>query len=49
MDEHRLEEAIAFFRAALPDFHSFTDPGETFASEELDYKLELSHAFPRTR
>ena len=45
MDEHRLEQAIASFRAALPDFHSFTDPGVTFASEELDYKQELSHAF----
>ena len=45
MDTQRLEQAITSFRAALPDFHSFTDPGQTFASEELDYKLELSHAF----
>ena len=45
MDENRLERATVTFRAALPDFQSFANPGDTFAIEELDYKRELSGVF----
>ena len=45
MDTHRLERAISAFRAALPDFQTFLEPGETFANEELNYKRSLSSGF----
>ncbi len=44
-DENRLGQALTSFRAALPDFRSFEDPGETFAHEELNDKRELSGEF----
>ncbi len=45
MDTYRLERAISAFRAALPDFQTFLEPGETFANEELNYKRSLSSGF----
>lgn len=45
MDETKIADAIDLFKNALPDFKSFTEPGEAFTNEELAYKLELSEAF----
>ena len=45
MNEERITQAIATFRKAYPDFHSFKNPGPTFAEEELNYKREVSEAF----
>ncbi len=45
MNEKSITQAIASFRKAYPDFHSFKDPGPTFEEEELNYKRELSEEF----
>ena len=45
MDDVKVSQAIAAFKAALPDFESFEHPGKILAEEELEYKLELSKSF----
>ena len=45
MNEKSVTQAIASFRKKYSDFHSFKDPGQTFAEEELNYKRELSEEF----
>lgn len=45
MDETNFSKAVARFRADLPDFLSFSDPGQRFADDELTYKRRLVSAF----
>lgn len=45
MNEKKLTQAVESFKDNLPDFHSFTEAGDTLNDRELRYKRDLQRKF----